>query len=70
MFKTETRTSKALAIAALSATLIAANGQTPPADALINKLVQKGILSDSEAKELINETTQTNQPSASKWKIA
>jgi hypothetical protein len=47
--------------------VVAANGQS--ADALINKLVQKGILSDKEAKELIAESTPTNPPSASKWRI-
>lgn len=40
------------------------------ADALINKLVQKGILTDAEAKSLLSETTQTNLPPSSKWKIS
>jgi hypothetical protein len=40
-------------------------------DALINKLVEKGILTDKEAKDLVAETakTPTNLVSASKWKI-
>ena len=65
----EPPTCKALSLVTLVATLISASAQTPSADALINKLVQKGILTDNEARELISETTQTNQPPASKWKL-
>ena len=40
------------------------------ADALINKLVQKGVLTEKEGKELLAEGAQTNSPPAdSKWKI-
>ena len=39
------------------------------ADALINKLVQKGILTEQEGKDLANETIQTNLTSASKWQL-
>lgn len=39
------------------------------ADALVNKLVQKGILTRDEAKELMAEASQTNLVSASKWKL-
>ena len=71
MSMTETGTIRALALTVLAATLLTTNGQTPSsADALINKLVQKGILSESEAKELISETAETNRPSASKWKLS
>ena len=62
------RTWKALAIAALAASVLTARGQqTSPTDALVNKLVQKGILTDGEAKELLAETAQTNPPVSSKW---
>ena len=59
-----------LAITALASTVLSASAQTPPAEALINKLVAKGVLTDSEAKELLTETTTTNQVSASKWKMS
>lgn len=59
-----------LAVAALGATILAASGQTPTADALINKLVGKGILTEAEAKELMSEATQTNQVTPSKWKLS
>ena len=65
-----TQTCRALAVAAIAATLNSASGQTSSADALINKLVQKGILTESEAKALASETTQTNKPAASKWKMS
>jgi Putative porin len=59
-----------LAITALASTVLSASAQTPPAEALINKLVAKGVLTDSEAKELLTDTTTTNQVSASKWKMS
>lgn len=45
-------------------------GQTPASEALINKLVDKGILTEAEAKEVMTEAMQTNQVSASKWKLS
>src|SRR5258708_27636303 len=57
-------------IAVLASTSLTALGQSPSADALIHKLVEKGILTDKEAKELIIEADQTNLVSASKWKIS
>ena len=67
-----TTTCKLIALALLSgATGATTTGaQTPSADALINKLVQKGILTDQEAKDIMSETIQTNQVSSSKWKIS
>ncbi|MEI6395698.1 MAG: putative porin, partial [Verrucomicrobiota bacterium] len=65
-----TRTCKILGVISLVSTALCANAQTPPAEALINKLVQKGILTDNEAKELMSEASQTNQVSASKWKLS
>ncbi len=43
---------------------------TNSASALINKLVEKGILTEQEAKDLVAETNITNAPSASKWKLS
>jgi len=57
---------------------VSAQNQTPPpantqADALINKLVQKGILTDKEAKDIVAETSTNSNyaslASASKWKL-
>jgi hypothetical protein len=59
-----------LAITALASMVLSASAQAPSAEALINKLVAKGVLTDSEGKELLNDGTQTNQASASKWKLS
>jgi hypothetical protein len=59
-----------LAITALGSMVLSASAQAPSAKALINKLVAKGVLTDSEGKELLNDGTQTNQASASKWKLS
>jgi hypothetical protein len=59
-----------LTITALVSMVLSASAQAPSAEALINKLVSKGVLTDSEGKELLTEGTQTNQASASKWKIS
>jgi hypothetical protein len=66
----EARTWVILTLVALGATVMSVGGQTPSADALVNKLVQKGILTESEAKELLSENTPTNTPAASKWKLS
>lgn len=56
----------------LASLAFAASAQSPPTDsALINKLVEKGILSEKEAKDLMNEATNTNAPpEASKWHLS
>ena len=59
-----------MSIAALGIALLTAAGQTPSAESLVNKLVQKGILTEAEAKELLSEGTSTNAPAASKWKLS
>lgn len=64
------RTCAAVSLAALGIALITAAGQTSPSEALVNKLVQKGILTESEAKELMSEGTSTNAAAASKWKLS
>ncbi len=56
--------------AALASGACVGNLHAQSAGALIDKLVQKGILTEKEAKELLSETTQTNNPpSGSKWRI-
>src|SRR5580765_9036533 len=68
-----------LASLAASALSVGAQTQAPPpsgtqADALINKLVQKGILSEKEGKDILSETATNNfnnsLASASKWKLS
>jgi hypothetical protein len=58
----------AIASVALGLSL-AAKAQSPSADALIHKLVQKGILTEQEARELVAEAG-TNQTSAARTSIA
>jgi hypothetical protein len=58
-----------IASAALVFVVGAGVARAQSADALVNKLVEKGILTEKEAKALANETLQTNTTSASKWKI-
>ncbi len=65
-----TRLHTVLGTAALAAALLAANAPAQTPDALINKLVQKGILTEKEAKDLLTETTQTNLPASSKWRLS
>lgn len=74
-----TRTCKLQLLIALTGIGIAANGQnqvpataSTPADALINKLVEKGVLTDKEGKDLLAETSTnlTKEASASKWKLS
>ncbi len=64
-------TCKALITAALASGACVTQLQAQQsADALINKLVQKGILTEKEAKEIMAEGSQTNNAAvASKWKI-
>ncbi len=40
------------------------------ADALVNKLVEKGVLTQAEAEQLKAEAAQTNAVQASKWKLS
>ncbi len=48
----------------------AATAAAQSADALVNKLVDKGILTQAEAEQLKAEATETNAPPKSKWKIS
>ena len=67
-----TTTCKLLTLAAVTAGICAlpTTASAQSADALINKLVQKGILTEKEAKDIMADTIQTNQVSSSKWKIS
>jgi Putative porin len=47
-----------------------APGSGPTADALLRKLVEKGVLTQKEAKDVLTESMETNQTSASKWRIS
>src|SRR5438105_624760 len=66
-----------IAVCCAASALLAANapGQnsssasSSSSDALINKLLQKGILTEKEAQELKAESASTNLVSASKWKL-
>jgi putative porin len=64
------RFSKLMLLPVFALATLAANAQTPTADALVHKLVEKGVLTEKEAQELMTESDQTNQVSASKWKIS
>ena len=63
------KTCQTLGLTALAT--IAATTQAPgqSAEALINKLIQKGVLTENEGKELLTET-DTNLVSASKWRLS
>jgi hypothetical protein len=61
------RTAKILAFA-LGPLICAGAAPAQTAESLMNKLVQKGLLTDKEAKELMADST-TNAVSASKWKL-
>ena len=64
-----TETWKAIVAGALACAALTGNAQTQSADALINKLLEKGILTQKEADELKSEVVPTNTASTSKWKI-
>lgn len=61
---------KTLAVGMFLSSLCVMGVCAQPADALLNKLVEKGILTDKEAKELIAETAPTNPVTVPKWKIS
>ena len=60
---------KTIAVGALACAVFASNVQAQSEDALINKLLEKGILTQKEAQDLKSEASQTNLVSASKWKL-
>jgi hypothetical protein len=60
---------KSVLLGTLAFSTLSGNLQSQTADALINKLIEKGILTEKEAKEIKSETISTNLASASKWKI-
>lgn len=64
------RKSRTLLLSVACGVAAVVSAQAQSADALIHKLVEKGILSDQEAKDLMAESAATNQPAAaSKWKV-
>jgi hypothetical protein len=69
---TKNKIYKLIGVGLLAPGLMAARASGQTADALINKLLDKGILTEKEAKDLKAESSamNTNLVSASKWKIA
>jgi len=59
-----------IVVGALASAIVATNAHSQSADALINKLLEKGVLTEKEAQDLKNEASQTNLVSASKWKLS
>jgi hypothetical protein len=66
----QTQVCKTFAIGTLSAVLFTISGVSQSADALIKKLLEKGVLTEKEAQDLSNEAGQTNLVNASKWKLS
>src|SRR5579859_1235872 len=62
------KTYKTLGITALASFAATTHAPAQSAEALVNKLVQKGVLTEQEGKELMSET-DTNIISASKWRL-
>src|SRR2546426_7370061 len=58
-----------LAVGSMALMLCATNVRAQSADALINKLLEKDILTQKEAQDLKQEAGQTNLVNASKWRI-
>ena len=63
------KTWQTLGLTALASLAAASHASGQSADALINKLVQKGVLTEREGKDLLAET-DTNLVSASKWRLS
>src|SRR5690348_9971092 len=63
------KTCQTLGVTALATLAAAAHAPGQSAEALVNKLVQKGVLTEKEGQELMTET-DTNMVSASKWKLS
>lgn len=53
----------------MALTVCLTNVRAQTADALINKLIEKGILTEKEAQDIKKEAGQTSLVSASKWRI-
>jgi hypothetical protein len=64
------KTCQTLGLTALAAVAAVAQAQLQSADALINKLIQKGVLTEKEGKELMAESSEANLVSASKWRLS
>src|SRR5437016_5299650 len=66
---TTRRIVSSILIGTLALAIFNGTAQAQSDDALINKLIQKGILTEKEAQDIKKESTSTNLGSASKWKI-
>jgi hypothetical protein len=62
------KTYQTLGLTALTTLAAAAHAHGQSAEGLINKLIQKGVLTEKEGQELMTET-DTNLVSASKWRL-
>src|SRR5579864_6526338 len=62
------KTYRTLGLTALAAVAAANHAHAQSAESLINKLVQKGVLTEKEGQDLMSET-DTNLVSASKWRL-
>src|ERR1051326_3124279 len=63
-------TKTTLLLGAISFALLTTNAHGQSVDSLINKLLQKGVLTEKEAADLKKEASDTNFVSASKWKLS
>ncbi len=64
------RTLRALLLTGALTLFFTTNSPGQSSEALLNKLVEKGILTEAEARELKAEATETNTMATSKWKIS
>src|SRR5215469_8192581 len=63
------KTCRTLGLTAIATVAAASHASAQSADALINKLIQKGVLTEQEGKDLLVET-DTNLVSAAKWRLS
>jgi hypothetical protein len=63
------KTCQTLGLTALATLAATTQAHSQSAEALINKLVQKGVLTEKEGKDLMTESSDTNLVSASKWRL-
>ena len=57
---------KSMAVGGLASVVFCAHAAAQSSDALLNKLVQKGILTEQEAKEMLDESKKESDKAASK----
>ena len=66
----QTNTYRTTGLVALATLITTTHAPAQSTDALINKLVQKGVLTQKEGEQLKAETLETNLVSASKWRLS